>query len=207
MLQCCHNFFPFVFFFSNLTELTDNLFIVFPSFQKMAEHEDSKQEGTVDLTPRKAYESPPRSPGPQTPEIEELSQLPRDRPEALKDVLIHKIPRGHNFPFGTVEFHLDGFDDFIEGVVANLVSPGVVEYKFDPLLNGYIARVFLMILLFFRYSGASRVELDNVTDPVDQGNFLKGLEKQINAVIPGYDWKVMVTDPAEQFRLMVLSSP
>ena len=47
------------------------------------------------------------------------------------------------------------------------------------------------------------MQLDSVITSEEHDNFIKNLELQIDAAIPKYNWKVMVRDPANNFRLMV----
>ena len=67
-----------------------------------------------------------------------FEELERDRPRPLDQVIVHKVPKGYNYPFGTVEFHLDGFEKTLASIMKRVVKPTTKSYDFFPFVNGYL---------------------------------------------------------------------
>jgi len=59
---------------------------------------------------------------------------------------------------------------------------------------------------FFRFSGTRRVAFSETLQRQDVTFFLKELVATVNKVVPGYDWKIVMSDPDIQLGLMVVFS-
>ena len=60
-----------------------------------------------------------------------------ERPAAMAEVRVHRVSKSLGYPFGAVEFHLDGFDAFLNNVMTRMLKSSTKKFRFTPPINGF----------------------------------------------------------------------